>query len=146
MMELRIPRRLVLEFSDIVYKKTSGHTIFVVQLLNSLVCNSMIAYSPQKRRFHWNLDKILLLKTCDSVADLIVSNLSYLQPEALQALRILSCFGIKSHLSLLDLLETFPSRPRGGVISYLPSLFEEGILEEAGTIITFAHDLIQQQV
>ena len=37
------------EAKDIVHKKTSRHAILVIQLLNSLVGDSMIMYSPRKR-------------------------------------------------------------------------------------------------
>ena len=146
MTEMRLPRRLVLELSDVIYKKTSGHAIFVAQLLNSLVRDSTISYSPQKRRFHWGWDEVLSLKTWDSVAGLIVSNLSSLQPGALLTLRILSCFGIQLHISVIDVLDTFPRRPNEGIDYFLPSLVEEGILENDFPWVTFSHDLIQQQV
>merc|ERR1719253_1241683 len=50
MSEMRLPRRLIVDFSSIVHKKTSDHALFVVQLLNSLVRDSFVIYSPTKCR------------------------------------------------------------------------------------------------
>ena len=146
MAEMRLPRRLVSEFADVVHKKSSGHALFVVELLNSLVRDSTLKYSPQKHRIEWDKEKISSLKTWDSVASFIVSNLSLLQPEALQSLRILSCIGMQTHLSLIYGLDGFPHSPEAGISSFVTSLVEVGILESTCSVIKFSHDLIQQQV
>eukprot|EP00984_Skeletonema_dohrnii_P012934 scaffold5299_cov102-Skeletonema_dohrnii-CCMP3373.AAC.2 len=144
MTELRLPRRLVLELANIVHKKTSGHALFVVQLLNSLVRDSVLAYSPMKRRFDWDSAKVRSLKTADSVASLIVSNLNSLTPGELPSLRVLSCFGIQVKLSVLALLKD--GCPFGGVEPYLKSLIEGGVVEMKDSLVVFTHDLIQQGV
>ena len=144
MTELRLPRRLVLELANIVHKKTSGHALFVVQLLNSLVRDSVLAYSPMKRRFDWDSAKVRSLKTADSVASLIVSNLNSLTPGELPSLRALSCFGIQVKMSVLALLKDVC--PFGGVEPYLKSLIEGGVVEMKDSLVVFTHDLIQQGV
>jgi len=146
MMEMRLPMRLVVGLASVVHKKTSGHAIFVAQVLNSLVRDSTIAYSPTKHRFDWDENKIATLRMGDSVASLIVSNLSSLQAEALQSLRVLSCFGVQIPLSMIELLTGSACVPRGGMESYLPGLVEGGVVEMAGPSVLFSHDLIQQHV
>ncbi|KAL9189379.1 hypothetical protein ACHAXT_009054 [Thalassiosira profunda] len=142
MMELRLPRRCVDELADAVQKKTSGHAFFVVELLNSLIRDSFIAYSPKLRCFSWDQDRINMLQTGDGVAALIVSNISSLPPASQRVLRILSCFGMHSDLSLLRILEKFEA----GIVSALDDFVEQGILDRAGPIFMFAHDLILQAV
>jgi len=144
MTELRLPRRLVLELANIVHKKTSGHALFVVQLLNSLVRDSVLAYSPLKRRFDWDSAKVRNLKTEDSVASLIVSNLNSLNPGELPSLRVLSCFGIQVQLSMVARLKD--KCPYGGVEAHLKSLIEGGVVEMKDSSVVFTHDLIQQAV
>ena len=144
--ELRLPKRLVQRLASAVYKKTSGHALFVVQLLNSLVQDSTISYSPQKHRFDWDVNKLSTLKTRDTVASLIVSNMSALKPKDLQTLRILSCFGVQSVLPLIKILDNSILAPRGGFEASLPGLVEKGVIEVSDQVITFAHDLIQQHV
>jgi len=144
MTELRLPRRLVVELANIVHKKTSGHALFVVQLLNSLVRDSVLAFSPMKRRFDWDSAKVRSLKTADNVASLVVSNLNSLNADEIRTLRVLSCFGMQSKLSVLALMKD--SCPFGGVEPYLQSLIEGGMIETTDSFVVFTHDLIQQGV
>ena len=148
MSELRLPKRLVSDLADVVHKRTHGHALFVVQLLNSLVSDSTIAYSPMNHRFYWDQDTVCILKTADSVASLIVSKLTSLPVGELQCLRIISCFGIQVQSDLLELLEGFRLAPQGGFKPHLRNLVDQGIIEIVGysTIVVFSHDLIQEQV
>jgi len=143
---LRLPRRLVFGLSDIVHKKTSGHALFVVQLLNSLVRDSTIMYSPRKHRFDWDENKLVTLRTWDSVASFIASNLSLLRADALQSLRILSCFGVQIPQSLLKLIAECSCVPNEGIDYFLPDLVEGGVVEINGQSIFFCHDLLQSSV
>ena len=147
MSELRLPRRLVYELADVVHKKTSGHALFVIQFLSALVHDSAIAYSPMKHRFDWDVNKISTLQMGDDVASLIVSNLSHLEAQALQSLRILSCFGTSSELCIFKILDNASSiSPQDGIESYLPDLVDRGVIEVSGSRVTFTHDLIQKSV
>ena len=98
--EMRLPRRLIIGLSEIIFKKTAGHCIFIHQLLNSLV-----NYSPTKHRYDWDIEQLRVLPTSDNVADFIVSNLSTLPEEDMQTLRILSCFDAKVQHSIIKLIE-----------------------------------------
>ena len=132
MTEMRLPRRIVSELASSVHKKTSGHAIFVTQLLNSFIRDSVIEYSPSKFRFDWDIDRISFTNTSDCVASFIVSNLSSLPANALLCLRIISCFGMQVQISFLELLEDSSTSPVGGLESCLPDLIEKGILDRAG--------------
>jgi len=146
MTEMRLPRRLVSELADVVHKRTHGHALFVVQLLNSLVSDLTISYSPLLHRFYWDQDNVCTLNTADNVASLIVSNLTSLPIGELQCLRIISCFGMQVHIDLLELLEVFKMAPQGGFGLYLRNLCDQGIIEVISTLVVFTHDLIQEQV
>lgn len=95
MVELRLPQRIVAPLADAVHKKTSGHAIFVVEMLNSLLRSSVIAYSPREQRYDWDQDAVELLQPGDGVAALIASNLKGLPATSQRKLQILSCFGIR---------------------------------------------------
>ena len=71
--EMGLPRRLIICSSEIIFKKTAGHCIFIHQLLNSLV-NSIIVYSPTKHRYDWDIERLKVLPTSDNVADFIVAD------------------------------------------------------------------------
>ena len=132
MIETRLPRRLVSELAKIVLKKTSGHAIFVSQLLNSFVNDSIIRYSPRKYRYDWDIDVVSFTDTSESVASFIVSNLSSLSNEALLCLRVISCFGIQVQIGLLNILDDSSISPAGGFDCHLSVLINRGILERAG--------------
>lgn len=135
MSKLRLTRRLVTGLADIVHKKTSGHALFIVQFCNALIRDGYIAYSPLIHRYDWDESKISSLKTWDSVASLIVSNLSHLKAKALQSLRILPCFGIQSNISLIKLLDNSIVVPLGGIEPILKSLVEQGVLEKQSRLL-----------
>ena len=80
MSETRLTRRHVKTLVDVVHKVTIGHAIFVTQLLQSLVRDSIISYSPSKHRFDWSDGVIESLSMGGDVASLVVENLSSLQP------------------------------------------------------------------
>ena len=126
--ELKLPQRFCGELADAVYKKTSGHAFYIVQLLNSLLRDNTISYSLRNHRYCWDPDSISLLQTGESVAELIASNLSTLPDEALRVIRILSLFGIQTDLALLDLLEKI----EGGIHAHLDTFIDRGILDKAG--------------
>jgi len=148
MSELRLPKRIILHFSDVIHKKTSGHALFVVQLLNSLVQDNIVVYNPTKHRYDWDCDQLNELQMCDSVASLIISNFKKIPPEALSSLRVLSCFGMHIHESTIQHIvccsDTYICG--GDIIPSLPILIDAGILESSEAITTFAHDMIRQKV
>lgn len=142
--EFRLPRRLIVEFAAAIHKKTSGHALYVVQLLNSLLRDGIVCYSAERCRHVWDETRIEILETGDNVASLIASNLSSLTPTFQQVLRTLSCFGVQSDLPLIQILDK--QKPEWKISSSLDGLIDSGILDRAGPIVRFTHDLIQQTV
>ena len=96
MTQLRLPRQLVIELAAVVHKKTSGHAMFVVQLFNSLLRDSIIAYSTQKLRYVWDQDRINVVETSKGVAGLILSSFSSLPLASQHVLQLLSTFGTQT--------------------------------------------------
>ncbi|KAL7547941.1 hypothetical protein ACHAWF_011204, partial [Thalassiosira exigua] len=146
--ELRLPNRLVWDLAQVVNKKTYGHAIYAVELLNSFLRDSIISYSPQKRRFDWDLNKVSSIKTGDNVATLIISTVSSLEPNMLNTLYVLSCFGYKAdasllmHLRGLELVRGFTLDPDINIAS----LVSAGFVELSGSVVSFSHDLLQEHV
>lgn len=146
--ELRLPKRYVTDLANIVHSKTSGHALYIVEFLNSLLRDSQIAYSPQKRRLDWDLSKVSSTKTGDNVASIIISNLTALEPAVLWTMCVLSCFGMKIEIKLLHSLQGSTLMPEGGF--NISSLVEGGFVSiepsNHGPVVVFTHDLIQQNV
>ena len=147
MAEMRLPHRQVCKLADVVYRRTLGHAMFVVQLLNGLASSAIISYSPLKHCYSWDADKLAKVKTFDSVASLIVSNVSQLDEQSQRALRVLSCLLGQADLSLLRLLESNENiAPDAGFEVHLKGLIDRGIVELSEEFVSFTHDLILQQV
>ena len=133
MAEFMLPRRYVKQLGDVVFKKTTGHALYVVQLLNSLLRDSIVTYSTERYRYTWDIDRVEFIQTGRNVAELISSNLNAIPPESLDILHILSLFGVQTELSLLQLLENF----HRGTVSSIANFVELGILDKAGPIVVF---------
>ena len=141
MEEFRLPRRIVVELADVVHKKTTGHTLFVMELLNSFISGSVITYSSEKKRFVWDPLRIACIRTEDSAAELIASRFSTLPPESQRMLQTLSCFGMQTDDALLQILDRYQQ----GIVTSIDTFVDRGILDRGGPLV-FAHDLIQQAV
>lgn len=102
--------------------------------------DKIITFSPKSRRFTWDEDTISFVPTGDGVAGLIAENIKSLPVELLNILQILSCFGVQSDVQVLRLLERFQK----GITNSLPVFVDKGILEQAGPVVMYCHDLIQQ--
>ncbi len=89
---------------------------------------------------------ISAIKTDDNVASFIVSSFSNLPPDTLHTLRILACFGFHTDQAVLDILDTSCVAPSGGFRSSIQKLVDVGVIEVAGGLVSFTHDLIQQNV
>ncbi|KAL7549076.1 hypothetical protein ACHAWF_012349 [Thalassiosira exigua] len=140
---LKLPKRMVAQLAGMVSKKTAGHAFFVVELLNSLVKESIIAYSLEHHCYSWDLDRVDFLPIEDDVATLLVSNLSTLPGKNTHAVaQMLSTFGMQTDESLLQVLDQFQE----GTVASVETLVEGGILDRAGGLIMFTHDLIHQTV
>ena len=95
----------------------------------------------------WDDDKLAMVKTFDSVAGIIVSNLTNINDQSQKALRVLACLLGQADLSVLRLLESNESiSPEYGFEISMRDLVENGIVEVSDTFVSFTHDLILQQV
>jgi len=161
--EFHLPCRVVSGLADIVHKKTSGLPFFVVELLNSLLRDSIITYSSPKQCYSWDVDTVSFIQTEESVAELIASNVKSLPLPSQEILRIISCFGIQTDVSLLHHLDSCRQAGRHngrvgqlvssagdteveGMMVEIEQFCDMGILDRAGPIIMFTHDLILEAV
>ena len=81
--------------------------MFVTEFLNSLLLDSIITYHAPMQRYCWDADTISFIQTKRTVAEFIASNVKSLPIQSLEILRIISCFGIQTDVSLLQRLDNF---------------------------------------
>ena len=97
--------RLCVSLSDIVFQKTKGNPYFLIEFLHSLVDQSLLFYSVRQRRWVWDEAAIKGMDITDNVLFLLVNKIrSELTQDTIDILKVVSCFGIRIHESVVTLL------------------------------------------
>ena len=103
----------------------------------------MLEYSGKNRGWEWDCETIDLQMISKGVAELLTSTFNQLPAKMMKALKIVAIIGSQIEQSTVDLLNeghtvlSFDMQPE------LELAVKEGILEKAGPIWQFTHDLIQ---
>ena len=134
---LCLPLRYVRELSRLVSQKTRGHPLFVNAFLGSMI----ETFSVRARRWIWEDLTIDLQVITEDVAIFLTKKLKQLPNDVRETLKVVSCLGQvnEATVEVLDLSELIPS-----MIQALKLAVEEGLLEKAGPVYTFSHDLLQE--
>ncbi len=145
--------------AEFLARKTGGNPFFVSQFLTLLSEKDLIRYSPEEKRWIWELAAIELLNTAatDNVVEMLIERLQGFSSETRRLLSLAACIGNTFDLESLELI----SREGRGEIydNLLPSL-ENGLITgfsqapeldnpPTGTIAEggsykFLHDRVQQ--
>lgn len=136
-----IPMRYTKDLARIVYQKSRGHPLYIVEFLRSIVTNNMISYSVRDRRWVWDDITIDLQMISEGVVELLTRKLRHLSPNVIETLQVISCIGQVNidTLKLLDMGQLVPD-----IFEALELATREGIVERAGPIFMFTHDLLQE--
>lgn len=143
--KLCLPLRYTRDLASVVYFKTRGNPFFVIQLLKTIIQNSMLQFSIPARRWTWDCDVIEMLTISDGVAELLTTRYRQLPVPLMQTVMVASCFGRQSHEPMIDLLNAGQLLPFNMKDALLLAM-NEGIIEKAGPIYQFTHDLIHQTI
>lgn len=140
--KLCLPIRHTRELAQLVHQKTRGSPLYLIEFLRSLVQNDLLTFSVKARRWTWDDTPIDMQMLSDGVVELLMRKLKQLSHEVVEALKVASCFGQlnTSTIHLLDLGQFVPHR----MLEALESAVAEGILDRAGPIFAFSHDLLKE--
>jgi PAS domain S-box-containing protein len=131
----------VAPLAQLVHDKTDGNPFFVIQFLQTLVEEGLLAYVHDTTRWRWNLDHIHTKSYTDNVVDLMVGKLSRLPVETQQALHQMACLGNTAEMSMLALvLETTEERIHAAL---WPAVRQE-LVERLEGRYRFIHDRVQE--
>jgi len=100
--------RLCSDLSDIVFQKTKGNPFFVLEFLRSLVDGGLLSYSVHQQQWTWEKHAIKSIDVSDNVLFLLTHKMSGLSEETLSTVKVLSCFGIRIHESVIEFLSRIP--------------------------------------
>ena len=145
-LKLCMPRRYTRELAELVHDKTKGNIFFVLEFLRSVIRNKMLQYSVKYRQWTWDRDVVDMQMISDDVAQLLVTKFDQLPSNLQKILRVLSCLGYQVEESTIDALDAGNDVLSFSMKDTLPVAIKEGILESAGPIYQFTHDIIHQTI
>ena len=90
--------------AELLLRKTGGNPFFLSQFLTLLSEKELIRYSPEEKRWTWELAAIEFLAVTDNVVDLLIDRLRLFSSETRRLLSLAACIGNTFDLESLELI------------------------------------------
>ena len=125
----------------LVHEKTGGNPFFAIQFFTTLAEETLLAFEPVARSWHWDMNQISAKNYTDNVVELMAGKLRRLSEPAQEALKQLACLGNVAEMATLTLVrgDTAESTDES-----LREAVEVGIVLRQESACKFLHDRIQQ--
>jgi predicted ATPase len=127
--------------ADLVYDKTGGNPFFTIQFLTALAEEKLLVFSPGAGRWLWDLERIRAKGYTENVADLMVSKLVRLKPEAQEALQWLAALGNTADFAVLALIL---GRSAEAIHAAFWEAVRAGLVLRRDEAYAFLHDRVQE--
>ena len=88
----------------LVHAKTDGNPFFVIQFLNVLADEGLLAFDHERASWSWDLGGIHAKRYTDNVAELLAGRLTQLSLETQDALRQFACLGNAAEVTELSIV------------------------------------------
>eukprot|EP00957_Ditylum_brightwellii_P206388 15348187-Ditylum_brightwellii.AAC.1 len=145
------PQPSTTSLSDILYRKTSGNVLLVIQFIKSLWDEGLLWFSYRRKHWEWNSSLIESKKVPDDAADLMAEKILHFSPDLQLLLKKMACLGSQCDTSILCLLgggckdhNREDNYSMSTMLCHLDIAIHEGIVKKAGSKYIFAHDQIQK--
>lgn len=135
-----LPSRHTRELAELVYLKTRGHPLFTNEFLKSIVQKKIVLFSVKARRWVWDDVALDMQQISEGVVELLMEKLKQLPKDVVEALKVASCFGYQINISTIQRLRNL----RPNMLVALEAAVKEGIVEKAGPLFAFSHDMIRE--
>jgi predicted ATPase len=132
--------RLVLSLSEIVFHKTSGSPLFIMELMQSLITKGLLYVSLTRRRWMWDEEKIQATSLPDNVVSLFVEKISRLDVSVQSSLSLLSCLDGPTDTEIITTIE---SNLGLTLVNPLEIAVAEGLVSNQKGKYCFCHNRIQ---
>ena len=143
--------------AELLVRKTGGNPFFVSQFLTVLSEKEMIRYSPEEKRWTWELAAIEFLAVTENVVDLLIDRLHRFSSETRRLLSLAACIGNTFDLESLERISgvgsgeiyenLLPALETGLILGFSqapqPDNPTAGASAESGSY-KFLHDRVQQ--
>ncbi|WP_212626250.1 AAA family ATPase [Pseudomonas sp. PP3] len=138
---LRCDAAHVEPLARLVLGRTAGNPFFVIQFLQTLAEEGLLAFDPVVRQWQWDPDRIHAKGYTDNIVDLLVARLARLPSATQQALQQMACLGNASGVSKLAIVLDIPEAQVPGV---LWEAIRQELVERQGDAYAFVHDRVQE--
>ena len=143
--------------AEVLVRKTGGNPFFVSQFLTVLSEKELISYSPEEKRWIWELAAIEFLAVTENVVELLIDRLHRFSSETRRLLSLAACIGNTFDLESLELISgagsgelyenLLPALENGLILSFSRASQldkpTDGASAESGSY-KFLHDRVQQ--
>ena len=143
--------------AELLARKTGGNPFFVSQFLTLLSEKNLIHYSPEKKRWIWDLVAIEFLAVTDNVVELLIDRLHRFSSETRRLLSLAACIGNTFDLESLGLISgegsgeidenLLPALETGLILGFSQAPQLDNPTDEASAesgSYKFLHDRVQQ--
>ena len=143
--------------AELLARKTGGNPFFVSQFLTVLSEKDLISYSPEEKRWIWELAAIEFLAVTDNVVELLIDRLHRFSAETRRLLSLAACIGNTFDLESLELISgegsgeiyenLLPALETGLILGFSQAPQLDNPLAGASTesnSYKFLHDRVQQ--
>ena len=111
--------------AELLARKTGGNPFFVSQFLTVLSEKDLIRYSPEEKRWIWELAAIEFLAVTDNVVELLIDRLHRFSAETRRLLSLAACIG---NTFDLESLERISEKGSGEIYENLLPALETGLI------------------
>jgi len=142
--------------TDLVYEKTQGNAFFTHEFLTALYAKGLLLFDFKKRKWQWEIDKIVALNITDNVVELLAHKIRQLPSQTIFILKLAACIGNRFGLKTLSIISQCSQTD---VLAHLWSALKEGVIlprdnnykwidhpksDNQLTYFKFQHDRVQQ--
>ncbi len=131
----------VAALAQLVHEKTGGNPFFLIQFLNTLVEERLLAFDHDAAGWRWDPERIRAKGYTDNVVDLMVARLTRLPADTQTALRCLACLGNVAGTPMLSIVL---GKSEEQVHAALWEAVRQELVERLDGVYRFVHDRVQE--
>jgi PAS domain S-box-containing protein len=125
----------------LVHAKTGGNPFFVIQFLQVLVDESLLAFDHERARWSWDIGGIHKKRYTDNIVELVATKLTRLPLDTQGALRQLACLGNISDVAMLSIVLRMSEEQ---VHAALWEALRQKLIDRIDRSYKFVHDRVQE--
>lgn len=138
---LRCDPTRVDSLARLVLSKTGGNPFFVIQFLQALAEEGLLAFDPVAQQWQWDAGRIHAKGYTNNIVDLLLGRLARLPSATQQAMQQMACMGNTIGVSTLAIVLDMPEAQ---VLGVLWEAIRQELVERLDGAYAFVHDRVQE--